>query len=179
MNSKEKFVDFKKLTNDHFIRSFEYLFLSAQFGTHVKQRPGFEKILHGLADSAWSQGIENIKQLAKLGVKHSFDDSNLESKKSIIHGDRAELESLGIAVDIEKALLKNANNVHKLHQHSTTNNPDYDSALAHFLEEKIIEDKTETVRNLVGLTNNLKNIVSEGNEIVPMSLYLFDQILQK
>lgn len=176
---EEKYGDFMKLTNDHLIRSFEYLFLSAQFGTHVKQRPGFEKILHGLADDSWNKGIEMIKELAKRGVAHKFEKYNDETARAVVHGDTTELESLALAADIEKNLLQRANQDHLEHSHAASKDKNYDAALAHYLEEEIIEAKTGTIRNLVGHVNNLKNIFSEGNDIYAMSLYLFDQILAK
>lgn len=180
---QRSYDDFVKLANDNLIRSWEYLFLSAQFGTHLKQRPGFEKILHGLADEGWNKGFEMIKEGAKRGFAHTFKSYNTESEDIKSQGDIAELPALAKAVDVEKTLLERANRIHLNHQHSshteTKNYGKYDAALAHYLEEEIIEHKTESIRNLVGHVNDLKKIWSEGSDIYSMSLFLFDQYLAK
>ncbi|CRK88337.1 CLUMA_CG002116, isoform A [Clunio marinus] len=172
--------DFVKYSNDMIIRSFEYLFLSAQFGTHLKDRPGFEKILHGLADEAWNKGLDMIKESSKRGVSHTFKVANDERVSA--HGDYNEVEALAKAVEIEKKLLVRANDIHRHHSHATLNDEKakgYDAGIAHYLEEEIIEPKIDAVRNLVGHVNDLKNIFKKDSSIFPMSLYLFDQHLQK
>lgn len=154
--------------------------MSAQFGTHSKDRPGFEKVLHGLADGAWSKGIEMIKEAAKRGVSHNFKE--ITSKSILAPGDINELNALARAVVIEKGLLEEATDIHRHHSHASTNAGkavDYDASLAHFLEEEVIEGKTEIVRNLVGHVNDLKNIFKKDSALFPMSLFLFDQYLQK
>jgi len=180
LESDTHYNDFKKFTNDHLIRSFEYLFLSAQFGTHMKDRPGFEKVLHGLADGAWNKGLEMIKESSKRGVAHSFTRANIADVKA--HGDMNEVQALAKAVEIEKKLLISANDIHRHHSHASSNDANskpYDAALAHYLQEEIIEEKTETVRTLVGHVNDLKNIFKREPRSFPLSLYLFDQFLQK
>lgn len=177
---EKSYTDFIKLANDNLVRSFEYLFMSAQFGTHLKDRPGFEKVLHGLSDSAWGKGLEMIKEVSKRGVSHNFGLSNEKDIKA--HGDVNEVQAFAKAVEIEKKLLKSTNDVHRHHSHATlTDGKDknYDAGIAHYLQEEIIEGKTETVRNLVGHVNDLKNIFKKDSNIFPMSLYLFDQYLQK
>lgn len=180
LDSAKPYDDFVKFANDHLIRSYEYLFLSAQFGTFSKDRPGFEKILHGLSDASWGKGIEMIKESAKRGVTHTFRTTNAPGVKA--HGEVHELEALAKAVEIEKVLLKEAMDVHRRHSHATLNKDKatgYDVGLSHYLEEEIIEDKVGTVRNLVGHVNDLKNLFKSSKELYPMSLYLFDQQLQK
>lgn len=177
---KSHYVEFDKYANDYLIRSYEYLFLSAQFGTHLKDRPGFEKVLHGLADGAWNKGFEIIKESSKRGAQHSFASSTIGTVKA--HGNVNEVEALAKAVEIEKKLLIKANDIHRHHSHATLNEEkakSYDAGIAHFLQEEIIEDKTDTVRTLVGHVNDLKNIFKKDASIFPMSLYLFDQYLQK
>lgn len=145
----------------------------------MKDRPGFEKILHGLADNAWNKGIEMIKESAKRGVPHSFKEANDKQVKA--HGDVDEVQAFAKAVEIEKKLLIRANNIHRSHSHAS---PDaehakkYDAGLAHYLSEEIIEGKVEAVRNLVGHVNDLKNIFKTDSSIFAMSLYLFDKSLQ-
>lgn len=177
---KSELVNFDKYANDYLIRSFEYLFLSAQFGTHLRDRPGFEKVLHGLADGAWNKGFEIIKEVTKRGGNHSFEGNSIGSVK--VHGNVNEVQALSKAVEIEKNLLTRANYIHRHHSHATLNEDHakgYDAGIAHFLEEEIIEDKTETVRKLVGHVNDLKNLFRNNADLFPMSLYLFDQYLQK
>jgi len=180
LDSPSHYSDFVKFTNDHIIRSYEYFFLSAQFGTHLKDRPGFEKVLTGLSNGAWNKGLEMIKESAKRGVAHSFGIANDDRVSA--HGDYNEVEALAKAVEIEKKLLTRANDIHRHHSHATLNEDKvkgYDAGIAHYLEEEIIEDKTGTVRTLVGHVNDLKNIFKKDASIFPMSLYLFDQYLQK
>lgn len=177
---KAHYAEFDRYANDYLIRSYEYLFLSAQFGTYLKDRPGFEKVLHGLADGAWNKGFEIIKEATKRGAQHSFLNSNIGTVKA--HGNVNEVEALAKAVEIEKKLLVKANDIHRHHSHATLNEEkakSYDAGIAHFLQEEIIEDKTDTVRSLVGYVNDLKNIFKKDASIFPMSLYLFDQYLQK
>lgn len=179
LDSASRYDDFVKYANDQLIRSYEYLFLSAQFGTYLKDRPGFEKILHGLADGAWGKGIEMIKEAAKRGVPHTFDTFNDNSVK--VHGEVSEVEALAKAVEIEKNLLKRANDIHRHHSHATLVDGkavSYDAGIAHYIEEEIIEDKTQTVRNLVGHVNDLTKLLKKDTAIFPMSLFLFDKQLQ-
>lgn len=180
LESSKQYEDFVKFANDHLIRSYEYLFLSAQFGTYLKDRPGFEKVLHGLSDGAWNKGLEMIKEVSKRGGEHSFSSAN--DGTILAHGDFNEVQAFAKAVEIEKKLLIRANDIHRHHSHATLNEDkakSYDAGLAHYLEEEIIEDKTETVRNLVGHVNDLKNIFKKDSSVFPLSLYLFDQYLQK
>lgn len=158
--------------------------MSAQFGAHNKDRPGFEKVFHGLADAAWNKGIEMIQESAKRGVMHSFNEP-LKAIRVKPHDDLNEVQAMAKAFEIEKELLQSANDIHRIHSHaSMASDPkthkNYDSGLAHYLEEEIIEGKTGTVRKLVGHVNDLKGLFKEpGSSIFATSLYLFDQYLQK
>lgn len=172
--------DFVKYSNDQLIRSYEYLFMAAQFSTHSKDRPGFEKVLHGLADGAWAKGIEMIQEASSRGVRHSFKTTNEVSV--LAHADVNEVEALSLAVEIEKKLLIRANDIHRHHsraKHDNDKGNNYDAGLAHYLEEEIIEDKTDVVRTLVGHVNDLKNIFNKDSKVFALALYLFDQHLQK
>jgi hypothetical protein len=181
MDSESRYSDFVEFANEHLVRSYEYLFLSAEFGTYSKDRPGFEKILHGLSDAAWNKGIEMIKETAKRGASHSFKEVS-GGKAVKAHGDLSEMQALAKAAEIEKNLLIRANDIHRHHSHATLSEEKakgYDAGLAHYLEEEIIEGKTETVRNLVGHVNDLKNLFKKDTKIFSLSLFLFDQQLQK
>jgi len=181
--------DFNKLTNDFLVNSYRYLFLSAQFGTFQKDRPGFEKVFHGLSDGAWNKGIEMIKEVTKRGSSHDFSSltPNTRSAPKIaskVDGELSESAAMALAAEIEKELLITANDVHRHHSHAvksdSSKNSKYDAGLAHYLEEEIIEDKSETVRTLVGHVNDLNKLWATGKtEQYPLSLHLFDQYLQK
>lgn len=135
-----------------------------------------------MSDGAWGKGLELIKEVAKRGSTHSFAETS--AKDVTAHGEVSEFEALAKAVVIEKDLLKKAEEIHRHHAHATLkDNSDlsqkYDAGLAHFLEEEVIEDKIDTVRNLVGHVNDLKKLFKSEPSLFPLSLYLFDQHLQK
>lgn len=133
-----------------------------------------------MADGAWNKGIEMIKETTKRGAAHNFDKTNCEQVTA--SGELGEVAALARAVEIEKDLLITAYDIHRHHSHATLkddNAKGYEVGIAHYLEEEIIEDKTETVRTLVGHVNDLKNIFKTDFKLFPMSLYLFDQYLQK
>jgi hypothetical protein len=136
-----------------------------------------------LADAAWGKGIEMIKESSKRGVVHNFE-KKLASSTVTILDNLDEVTAMAKAVEIEKDLLKKANNVHRHHSHASTADAEatkkgYDSAISHFIEEEVIEGKTETVRTLVGHVNDLMKLLKNNADNFPLSLYLFDQYLQK
>lgn len=146
----------------------------------MKDRPGFEKVLHGLSDSAWEKGIEMIKESAKRGISHQFTTANIKDGESTAHGETSEVEAFALAAKIEKGLLESANELHRHHSHAAGHSEyNYDAGIAQFLEEEIIEDKIDTVRTMVGHVNDLKYFFNDNKNLFPMSLYLFDQQLQK
>lgn len=150
------------------------MFLASQFGTHGKDRPGFEKLLSGLSDAHWGKGSDMIKELTKRGAQHSFDKAN---DNIVPLAEFDELQALAKAVEIEKALLIRANRVHRHHSHATLNDAKsngYDAGMAHYIEEEIIEGQTETLRNLVGHVNDLKRMWKGTNTLYPLSLFMFD-----
>lgn len=175
-----KYDEFIKYTNEYLVRSFEYFFLSAQFGTYIKDRPGFEKLLHGLSDNAWNKGIEMIKEITKRGFAHKFElSSEVQAIKSA--GNVTELVALAKATQIEKGLLLNANDIHRHHSHASfeaSKSCGYDAGLSHYIVEEIVMEKTDTVRKLTGLTNQLKKLFAQDPKVYPLSLFMFDQHLQ-
>lgn len=162
------------------VRSYEYFFLSAQFGTYGKDRPGFQKLLKGLSDSSWNKGIEMIQELTKRGFAHKFDlESSVEAITS--NANVTELVVLAKAAEIEKGLLVKANDLHRHHSHASfkaENSCGYDAGLSHYINEEIIEEKTSTVRTLVGHVNQLKRLFVNDKKTYPLSLFMFDQHLQ-
>jgi hypothetical protein len=175
-----KYDNFMKHTNEYLVRSYEYFFLSAQFGTYGKDRPGFQKLLKGLSDSAWNKGIQLIKEITKRGHAHTFQmDLAVEAITS--SSNVTELVALAKAAEIEKGFLVKANDLHRHHSHASfkaENSCGYDAALSHFIAEEILEEKTETVRTLVGHVNQLKKLFVNDKATYPLSLFMFDQHLQ-
>jgi len=172
--------EFLKYANEYLTRSYEYFFLAAQFGTYTKDRPGFEKLLNGLSDSAWNKGIDMIKQMAKRGIPHKFvlnkDVENIMSSANV-----TEMAAMAKAADIEKNLLIKANDIHRHHSHaSLTASPScgYDGSLSHYIAEEIMESKVDTVRQLTGYTNQLKRLFKQDPKLYPLSVFMFDQTLQ-
>lgn len=175
-----KYDEFIKYANEYLTRSYEYFFLSAQFGTYAKERPGFEKLLSGLSDSAWNKGIEMIKEISKRGFVHKYalDEETLKIKSS---GNVTELVALAQAAEIEKSLLIRANDIHRHHSHASleaSKSCGYDAGLAHYIAEEIMEEKTDTVRDLTGKTNQLKKMFAQDPKMYPLALFMFDQHLQ-
>lgn len=154
--------------------------MSAQFGTYGKDRPGFQKLLKGLSDSAWNKGIEMIQEMSKRGFAHKFEmDSTVEAITS--NANVTELVVLAKAAEIEKGLLVKANDLHRHHSHASfkvENSCGYDAGLSHYIAEEILEEKTQTVRTLVGHVNQLKRLFVNDPNTYPLSLFIFDEHLQ-
>lgn len=175
----DSYDEFIKYSNEYLVRSYEYFFLAAQFGTYNKDRPGFEKLLHGLSDSAWNKGIEMIKEMAKRGVEHKYI-MDPEIEKVMSSANVTELVALAKAAEIEKSLLIRANDIHRQHSHasfSATPSCGYDGALSHYIAEEIMEEKTETVYKLTGYANQLKRLFKQDPKLYPLSVFMFDQHL--
>lgn len=176
----EKYNDFIKYTNEYLVRSYEYFFLSAQFGTYGKDRPGFKKLLKGLSDSAWNKGISMIKEMTKRGFSHHYEvNSDIAAIESNLNV--TELVALARAAEIEKGLLIKANDIHRHHSHAAFDSAKscgYDAGLSHYIAEEILEEKTDTVRSLVGHVNQLKKLFVQDPKTYPLSLFMFDEHLQ-
>lgn len=106
--------------NSHIQKSFDYLLLSAYFGTHVKNRPGFEKQFRALSDTAWNHGIGLIKHITKRGGAHDFDSKTNSAfdgqKERTLELD--ELNALALALDTEKTLAAEAHSLHERYSHA-------------------------------------------------------------
>jgi len=163
--------------NDHIAQSFNYMLLSANFGTHVKNRPGFEKQFRGLSDNAWEQAIHLIKHITKRGGKHDFTarKSVSNQKRPILELD--ELNALALALDIEKSLAKEAHVIHEKYSHAA-HPAHYDPEVAHYLEEEFFEQQASSVRKLSGYTNDLKRLIKDSID-TSLSVFMFDEYLQK
>ncbi|KAG5672575.1 hypothetical protein PVAND_002692 [Polypedilum vanderplanki] len=179
-NGIGKYDEFIKYTNEYLTRSYEYFFLAAQFGTYAKERPGFEKLLSGLSDSAWNKGIEMIKEITKRGFSHKFI-LNKETATIMSSANVTELVAIAKAAEIEKSLLVRANDIHRHHSHASldaSHSCGYDAGLSHYIAEEIMEEKTETVRTLTGHANQLKRLFAQDPKLYPLSLFMFDKHLQ-
>lgn len=194
--------------NEHIAKSYEYLLLAANFGNYVKNRPGFEKQFRELSDTALNRGINIIKHITKRGAAHDFKvDFKTTVSVTSRTLELNELSSLALALDTEKELASKAHNLHKHYSHanhksnsaSDSNNlkakvpskletdlddheshdkHHYDPEIAHYLEEKFIEDQAGKVRELSGFVNDLKHLLKDSKD-PSLSLYLFDEYLQK
>lgn len=103
------------------IKSFDYLLLSANFGTYVKNRPGFEKQFHGLSDTAWNRAIDLIKHITKRGGQHDFYTRRSVSvstptQRRIL--ELSEINALALALDTEKSLATEAHGLHERYSHA-------------------------------------------------------------
>lgn len=108
----------QRYANHQIEKSFEYLLLAANFGTYVKNRPGFEKQFRGLSDKSWGNGIELIKHITKRGGAHDFSISsnNKTEKKQIL--DLNEINALALTLDYEKTLALEAHHIHERYSHA-------------------------------------------------------------
>lgn len=94
--------------------------LSANFGTYVKNRPGFEKQFRQLSDTAWSRSIDLIKHITKRGGTHDFyarRSATISSQQKRIL-ELNEIHALAFALDAEKSLSSEAHSLHERYSHA-------------------------------------------------------------
>ncbi|GAB0096580.1 Ferritin [Sergentomyia squamirostris] len=171
--------------------SYEYLLLSTHFSDHVMSRPGFSKKYRELSDRSWEQTIDLIKHITKRGGTFNFDTVK---DKRILHKhtlEMNELQSLAAVLENEKFLALFSHDLHHLSSHSNHQEADkkhYDPEIAHYMEEKFLEDQAETIRKYSGYVHDLKHIMNKKMPTgvdavkglnVPLGVYLFDEYLQK
>jgi len=165
--------------NEQLLKSYDYLLLSANFGTYVKNRPGFEKQFRALSDAAWERSLNLIKHITKRGGQHDFYTRRSVTvstpQKRVL--ELREIEALAFALDTEKSLSLEAHSLHERYSHANHKSR-YDAEVAHYLEEKFIEDQATTIRKLSGYTNDLRRLLDESVDS-SLSLFLFDEYLQK
>lgn len=94
--------------------------LSTNFGNYVKNRPGFEKVFRSLSDRAWNNAFSLIKEITKRGGAHDFaariSSNPIQQSKML---ELSELNSLALALDVEKELAKEAHDIHQRYSHAT------------------------------------------------------------
>lgn len=164
--------------NSQLSESFNYLLLSAHFGSYEANRPGFEKQFRELSDTAWARTIDLIKYITKRGGTHSF--YTLAPPKATPKGattfELEEIKALAYALGVEKKLAIRAHHLHERYSHAN-HKQTYDADVAHYLEEKFIEDQAKKIRELSGFTNDLKNLLKSGKDD-PLAVHLFDEYLK-
>jgi len=165
--------EMQNFANAHIQRSFQYLLMSTHYGNYEKNRAGFEKLFHSLSDEKWNQAIDLIKYIAKRGGSMDFNKRKDFGEKST-NLEMDELESLSFALDIEKKLAKDTNDLHraavgKNHEH-------HDADIGHYLEDEFAEKQSGLIRKLAGYTTDLHSMLSSDD--ASLSLYLFDEYLQ-
>lgn len=178
-------VELQKYANHQIEKSYEYLLLAANFGTYVKNRPGFEKQFRALSDKSWSNAITLIKHITKRGGAHDFSvNATRKADKKPLLGFN-EMQALALALDYEKTLAKEAHHIHQKNTHAQ--HTDYDPEIGHFMEEEFLEYQAGTVRKLSGYTNDLKKLLKDYSSEYSkkesgdntLALYLFDEYLAK
>lgn len=94
--------------------------MSANFGTFVKNRPGFEKQFRALSDTAWGNGINLIKHITKRGGQHDFYTRRSSTvstpQKRIL--ELNEIQALALALDTEKSLALEAHGIHERYSYA-------------------------------------------------------------
>lgn len=88
------------------------------FGTYVKNRPGFQKHFRQLSDSAWSRGINLIKHITKRGGEHSFETPQMKPSTNQKILELNEINSLAFALDAEKSSSIKAHGLHERYSHA-------------------------------------------------------------
>lgn len=106
--------------NEQLIKSFDYLLLSANFGTYVKNRPGFEKQFRALSDSAWNRAIDLMKHMTKRGGQHDFYMRHAAPASPVPKRilELNEINALALALDTEKTLATEAHGLHERYSHA-------------------------------------------------------------
>lgn len=123
----------QQLTNLQLSKSFDYLLVSANFGTFVKNRPGFEKLFHHLSDIAWANTINLIKFMGKRGGIHNFREQKTDETPLKVK-EINEIFGLTYSLDAEKYLANQTDILHR--RYSSTEHPKrYDAEVS---EKKIL-----------------------------------------
>lgn len=171
--------------NHQLAKSYDYMLLATNFGSHTKNRPGFEKQFLALSNKAWENTIDLIKHITMRGGAHNFlarshviNVTQPTAHKQVL--ELNELESMALALESEKQLSAEAHSLHEHYsRHHSTHPGQYDPEVAHYLDEEFIEGQAETIRKLSGYTNDLKRLmkVETGAQSTSLNMFLFDEYL--
>lgn len=122
--------------NQQLIQSYHYLLLTANFGSYVRNRPGFEKQFRALADKAWNNGIELIKHITKRGGVHDFRDrAGIAPLVVATALEVSETVSMAYALEQEKQLALTAHAIHQSYSKPTELNH-YDPEVIFYLAKQ-------------------------------------------
>ncbi|XP_053693248.1 soma ferritin-like [Sabethes cyaneus] len=169
--------DLNKYTKQMLDKSYDFLLLSSVFDTYTLDRPGFEKLYRKISDKAWEDTIELIKYQSKRGASVTLNkgtDNPVHDVASLVESNEA--SSLKLAIDYEKLLATEAHHIHKKISHADSGKH-YDPDVAHYLDEKLIEYQSGTIRKLSGYITNLDDILNEANT-KDLGVQLFDDYLK-
>ncbi|XP_073963679.1 ferritin light chain-like isoform X1 [Choristoneura fumiferana] len=173
-------TEMQAYANLHLTRSYEYLLSASYFNNYQTNRGGFSKLFRKLSDDAWEKSIELIKHITTRGGVMDFSRrSTLDSVANKNYTvELHELEAMAKALDTQKEIAERAFHIHR---EATRNSQHlHDPEIAQYLEEEFIEDHAKTIRNLAGHTADLKKfIASNDGQDLSISLYLYDEYLQK
>lgn len=172
----------QKYANAQIQKSYDYLMLATNFGSYVKNRPGLEKLFKSMADKAWDDGVSVIEHINRRGGEMFFDQNYNDttfaqrSERSML---KDEIYALSYSLDIEKEMAAKAHQIHQSFSH-VKDKHHYDPEIAHYMEEKFIENDAEVIYKLSGYTNELAKLISTKGSSIGNSLgmYLFDEYLQ-
>lgn len=119
--------------NEQLIRSYDYLLLAANFGGHVKNRPGFQKQFSALSNKAFERSIDLIKHITKRGGAHDFSvrHANTVSTQQKRILELNEINALALALDTEKTLALEAHSLHERYSHAN-HKAHYDAEVRYF-----------------------------------------------
>ncbi|WP_411017933.1 ferritin-like domain-containing protein, partial [Salmonella sp. s39606] len=96
-----------------FNHSYQYLLLSSYFKNFEKNRHGFEKLYRKLSDEIWEQSIDLIKYITKRGGTVKFEPIQRKDDLLSDNLNLNEMESLAVALDGQKYLAEEANQIHR------------------------------------------------------------------
>lgn len=166
--------------NLHLERSYEYLLSYAYYNNYKTNRLGFSKLFKKLSDDAWEKTIDIIKHVTMRGGDMNFGQRS--TQKSIDRKNYTvevyEVHALARALDTQKELAERA---FYIHREATRNSQHlHDPEIAQYLEEEFVEYQAKRIRELAGHTRDLKRFIESNNgQDLSLSLYLFDEYLQK
>lgn len=93
--------------------------LSSHFGSHLKNRVGFQKQIRELADKAWNSAIDIIKHITERGGKHDFRarEDSTNKPKTKVNLNMNELNAISYSLETEKNLSLIAHSIHRQYNH--------------------------------------------------------------
>ncbi|XP_049832998.1 ferritin heavy chain [Schistocerca gregaria] len=177
--------ELSRYMNVHFNHSYQYLLLSSYFKNFEKNRHGFEKLYRKLSDEMWEQSIDLIKYVTKRGGAVKFDPIPRKLDFPSDNLNLNEMESLAVALDGQKLLANEANEIHRrvtknVVHHSEPSLAAHDAEVGSYLENEFVHKLAERIRDLSGYANDLIKLLAEDKQPErSLSLYLFDEYLQK